>query len=425
MKTKLISNFDQFERIYENWESGVTVNTDAINESIFSGIMNFFSRVFGGKIEDLDQILRKYKKNESEYWTKWANANHEYNKAALQRDSAESQVDKRKNLEMMERASQLIKQVTKSRHDVNDALDRQAMILIRSNNRLREYWGIKKAKADEAVAKDSYTSLKKTVDSDTLDDLYDRIQETQDKAKAKIAKMPKGTMTIEFGDYKDASDHSKEVPMSKFGIHDLDDFIFAEDELWNERIKLMPQNNLNALAVRIKEAIADIKSDTDKELLKLKKQLEVAKGDTRTRINTDWKHVQEYSDEDLHTLEIRLEQLTEGGASVKQPIVEPKKPKEANAFEARIEEHKDKIANKLNGVSDKELDFVMDDMLALYNKIPAGDKDEEKKENIRMVQLLDFAADIYKYRQANKIIGAATGSNLGNLYVEFKKEFPR
>lgn len=415
MNKKLLTSFDQFERIYESVETGtpIDLNEAEINEGIFAGIMNFFSKVFGGRITDIDKILRKYKDNEAKYWGKWANANHEYNKATANREASSDPVDKRKNLEMMERASALIKQTTKSRHELNDALNRQAVIIIRGNSRLRAYWDMKKAKADEYVANKNYTSLKTEVDSDTVDELYDRVKETQEKAKKKIAQMPKGGATIEFGDYRDASSEKNAVPMSKFGIHDLDDFVYSSDDLWDARIKLMPKENLVILADQLKDTIDKIKTETNDEVAKYKKKLDTVAGDKRIRIDKELKHIESYAEEDVQRLEDRLTQVA--------GVTKPEEPEVA----LRIEEAKDKIMKKVGDVGDKELGLVMDDMLALYDKLPNEDKDENKEEDIRMVQLIDFSSDIYTFRQQNRIIGATAGLNLENMYKEFKKEFPK
>lgn len=426
-KQKLLTSFDQFERIYESVETGtpISLNESEINEGIFSGIMNFFSKVFGGRITDIDKILRKYKDNETKYWGKWASANHEYNKAAAKREVTTDPIDKRKQLEMMERASALIKQTTKSRHEVNDALDRQAMIMIRGNSRLRAYWEMKKAKADEYVANKSYTTLKTEVDSDTVDELYDRVQETQEKAKKKISQMPKGTATIEFGDFKDASDEDKELPMSKFGIHDLDDFVYSTDDLWDARIKLMPKENLAILATQLRDTIERVNSETSDEVGKYKKKLDNATGDKRERIEKELKHIENYATEDVQRLEDRLTQVTGANKTDETPVEEVPAVEAKTGFALRIEEERAKVERKVGDVGDKEIGLVMDDMLALYNKMPAEDKDETKEEDIRMVQLIDFSSDIYTFRQANKIIGATTGSALDNLYKDFKKEFPK
>lgn len=424
-KPKLITSFDKFEAIYESLENGTPVKTDDINEGIFSGIMNFFSKVFGGRITDLDVLLRKYKDNESKYWSKWASANHEYNKAAAQREISTDPIDKRKHLEMMERASNLIKQTTRSRHSINDALERQAQIMIRGNQRLRSYWEMKKAKADEYVANKSYTTLKKEVDADTVDELYDRVKETQEKAKAKISKMPKGTSTIEFGDYADKSEETQEVPMSKFGVHDLDDFVYSSDELWDERIKLMPKPNLMIIADQLRDTIARITDETNAEVKKYKKQLETAEGPKKDKLEKDLKHIVSYTEEDVQKLEDRLKQVT-GEKPIRDEEPEEETPEVLKTgFALRIEDSREKVKKKVGDVGEKELGLVMDDMLAIYDKMPTEDKDEAKEEDIRLVQLIDFSSDIYTFRQANKIVGPVNGANLNNLYKEFKKEFPK
>lgn len=445
MRNKILSDFELFERMYESVNNGSVPSNEAdINEGIFSGILNFFSKVFGGRVDQIDAIIERYKKNEASYWKRWADANHEYNKAVAKRDKSEDAAERRKHLEMMERANKLITQTNKTRTEVNDALDRQAMMLVRNNVRLRKYFEMKKAKADEAVANKSYSTLKDKVDSDVVDQLYDRMIETEKLAKSKVKAMPKGSATIEFGQYEDASGKDKEVPFKNFGIHDVDDFIFSDDKLWNDRIELMPKGNLERLSSHIIRALRDIKETTSSQVDKLKKKLDDAEGAEKTKLDNDIKYAEKYFKEDERMLNSRLEQVTkmlkaepkadkiekeEEPAAKTDDKSDKKEDKKENKKEdkkddiaaAKLDDMKAKVA-KRTGATGGELDNLYADILAMYDKIPAQDR--SGKEDIRIGQLVDFAKDVRKFREDKKVTGKLSGKDLADIYNEFKKEFP-
>lgn len=418
---KLIENFNEFEDAYVRLNEG---EVPELNEGLLSGIMNFFSKVFGGRVSDLDRILSKYKRNEGEYWKKWAEANHDYNRAVALRDSTEDGVDKRKHTEMMERASKLVRQTTRTRREVNDALDRQARIIVRDNKRLREYWNMKKAKVDERVAKNSYDSLKKQVDEETLDDLYDNVRDTAEKAKEAVKKMPKGSFTVDFGDYRDLSDRQQKAPFSKFGIHDVEDFLYATDELWDERTALMPERNRAELAAAIKKEIAKL----EKELADKKRAVRDAKSDDDGKPDLEMlqKELEDAKDligGDIDRLRSRLETLT--GEKVERSAEEPDQPTdqpdegtEDDTFDGGIDA---KLVRMLG--DDVDLATVKADMKALYDRMPDEERSDQKKSDMRKGQLLDYATDIYSYRIANSIDGPLSPEQADELYAEFKKEF--
>jgi hypothetical protein len=407
-----ITNFDDFERVYESVERGESL--PELNEGILTGIMNFFSKVFGGRVTELDRILDKYKRNEGSYWKKWSEANHEYNKANALRDSSEDNIERQKYMEKMERASKLIKQTTKTRDEINSALDRQAILIIRDNRRLRTYWEVKKAKAEEEVANKSYTSLKKEVDDDTIDLLYDNARKAQKRAQEKVKQMPKGTMTIDFGKYEDRSKEGKLVPMNKFGIHDVDDFLYASDEIWHERIKLMPDANKAELKRKLERAIESLKADAEREVDKYKKSMETASDDEKSRIKSDLQKVEEFAKKDEEILTSRMQQVE--SASDSSAVTD---------IGDMIAAKADKISKKVGDVGTTELSNIMSDMESLYDLMPDEDRDEEKEVDIRLTQLVDYSSDIYKFRQDNKASGKLSGAKLSDLYKQFKKEFPK
>jgi regulator of protease activity HflC (stomatin/prohibitin superfamily) len=414
---RLIENFSEFEEVYGLFESGEMPDDSVLNEGLLSGIMTFFSRVFGGRINEIDRIIRKYEKNESGYWEKWANANHEYNKAAVLRDESEDKVDRRKHIEMMERSRALARQTTKTRDQVNDALERQAVLLIRNNRRLRNYWEIQKAKVDEKVAQKSHTSLKKLVDEDTLEELYDRVKDTRNALKKKESQIPKGTMTVEFGKYPDLSDRSEKVPMRKFGIYDKSDFVFAKDELWNERVSLMPKENLEELVDDVNRAISDVEETTAAEMQNYKQALDKAEDEEeRKRITADMERAKKYAEEDLDMLKGRLGELgAEAPETTETPEADP-----ADEFGGLASS----VSKTLGDIGDAELEFVLSDLRAILDMMPAEDKDG-KKMKVRVDQLSDFATDVYEYRQKNGIRGESTKNQVEELYKAFKKEFPK
>lgn len=309
MNNNKLPNFDKFEQMIEAF--GNDEYEQDLNEGLFSGIANFFSRMFGGKVSDLDRIIGKYKQNESDYWDRWINANHQLNKAELMHGQTNDAVKKQEYVEMAERNEKLLVQIEKTRNEVNDALDRQADNIIGGNKRLFDYWDFKKAKADEEVARKKYEVLKGKADENTLNTLYAHVEKSVKKLKETTKDASAATKTIMPGDFANKSKEEKEVPFKDFGIFSMDDFLFAADELWDSRIKLMPKANLKLLAQEIDKTIKEIESRASKETSVYKKEIDgildtdTAKKEKISKLERSIADVEKYSSADAKVLSDR------------------------------------------------------------------------------------------------------------------------
>lgn len=403
----MIQKFNQFDK------------KEGLNEGLISGVFNFLSKLFGGRINDLDGIVKRYERNEVDYWTRWARANHDYNRASLLRDKSDDKTERKKQSEMIELSRALIRQVNRTRSQVNDALNRQAMLLVRNNRRLREYWETKLAQADERVANKSYEKLRKHVDEDTLSDLYDRLKDTQNKLKDREAGMKDYERTVQFGKFPDLSGEQKRVPFDRFGITNTSDFVLATDDLFDQRVQLMPDENKKALAGEIQKEIKSIDVETQKAVKKLNKDLDATKDeDTKIKIKTDIEKAKQYADEDTKMLQRRM-------SSLKGQMSEPKNVEEQPDTDTDTDEQLGRrIAEEIGDASTQELSLVLQTADHILSSMPEKER-TGKMLPIRMDQIADFAQDILKSVRDRSTKGALSKSELADQLSAFKKEFPR
>lgn len=403
----MIQKFNQFDK------------KEGLNEGLISGVFNFLSKLFGGRINDLDGIVKRYERNEADYWTRWARANHDYNRASLLRDKSDDKTERKKQSEMIELSRALIRQVNRTRSQVNDALNRQAMLLVRNNRRLREYWETKLAQADERVANKSYEKLRKHVDEDTLSDLYDRLKDTQNKLKDREAGMKDYERTVQFGKFPDLSGEQKRVPFDRFGITNTSDFVLATDDLFDQRVQLMPDENKKALAGEIQKEIKSIDVETQKAVKKLNKDLDATKDeDTKIKIKTDIEKAKQYADEDTKMLQRRM-------SSLKGQMSEPKNVEEQPDTDTDTDEQLGRrIAEEIGDASTQELSLVLQTADHILSSMPEKER-TGKMLPIRMDQIADFAQDILKSVRDRSTKGALSKSELADQLSAFKKEFPR
>ena len=169
---KVIDKFKVFERVADG-------DVTDLNEGIISSLKNYVSRLFGGKVKKLDDIIKKYKGNEIKYWREWADNNAKYNEAELLGQVAKANpVKKASQEEVKTRVKKLQAELESAKRQIEESLNKQASVMIGTNDRLRDYYDLAKAKADVEVANSSYTELKKITDEKTVGDLYDRIEKT-------------------------------------------------------------------------------------------------------------------------------------------------------------------------------------------------------------------------------------------------------
>ena len=264
----IINKFKLFESLsigaIERGEHIAIINeSENLDEGILSSITNFFSRMLGGSVAKLDKIIRKYKENELDYWTNWADTRGRNAEAeVLSKEAKSDPVQKMKYTEQLERLKKLETQVEERRNNVNDALVRQATLIIKDSERLKDYWEMKKAAIDEDVAKESFDEVKKSTDNDTIHDLFD----TQIQRAAKIAKQKDAEFKAKYGTLSSGSFFDQAPP--------------EESDLSVAGIKIQDliSKPLNSVQGKLKELTSDRLEDVlkfiEKELKKIKDQRE-------------------------------------------------------------------------------------------------------------------------------------------------------
>lgn len=290
--------------------------SEDINEGIFSAIKNFFSKMLGGKIDKIDKIIQKYKDNEAEYWKKWGEANFAYNKAETMMKELSDPAQKAKHMEMRERADKLLGQIDKSRDGVNDALSRQAALIIKGSDRLTDYYLMMKAKADEEVAQNSYKGLKKVADENTVDTLYKKVEVDAARARKKEEEFKKKYgASVGGGSTPTKITGDKEQPFKNFGITDLQDFVLTSDKEFNEKVSNMPKSNIKLLVGYMKKEMSRIESEVSKEIKALQDKLKDLNptdtdiDDKRKKLDHDIEGARKAADEDLSLLKDRINKL--------------------------------------------------------------------------------------------------------------------
>lgn len=443
--------FNQFEKIKNAIDEGVDMaeltplmESENLSEGIFSSIMNYFSKLLGGKIDKLDKIISKYKSNEHDYWAKWADANFKFNEADTLMRQTSDPSEKEKYLEMKQRADKLLKVVDSSRDEVNDALSRQAQHIIKGNARLGDYYLMVKAKADEEVANESYKKLKKLSDKDTVDTLYKKVEVDTENARKKEEEFKKkygGQSTGSMSGFRGAG----ESTLSKLGVDDIDDMVYKElndvrDELDEIAADDKKKKNLEVYLAskikRVKDKLAD----------------ETKKGPS-TSLESTAKHI-------ISTLEKKIDYLQRAGFSTKvkdevksnpevvTPVTTPEIGKEnvADTIQNSIDkvgddakdviedltketdkffkDAKSIIEDTTGPISDERYELLKDDLVSLFGKLTFAYKRDNKEMKMRTLQMsiVNFAGKVYEYKKKkNKLDGSLTDIELEELFDTYNK----
>jgi hypothetical protein len=158
-----------------------------INESkTIDKIINWFSGSFGGKIEKIDDLIKKYKDLELKFVDEWEEIKIDDDELKLSRsqikyDPAEiTKIDR-----MMQRNRELVEASKKSHSKKVDEIFSKLKDVIGSNKRLKDYWEVAKIKTDADVAEEMYKKAKKLTDKTEAESLYSRYKQAAIDARTK------------------------------------------------------------------------------------------------------------------------------------------------------------------------------------------------------------------------------------------------
>lgn len=448
--------FNQFEKIKRAIDEGVEpaeltplMENENLNEGILSSIMNYFSKILGGKVAKLDTIVGKYKDNEHDYWAKWADANFKFNEADSLIKQTSDPSEKEKYFEMKQRAEKLLKVVDTSRDEVNDALSRQAQQLIKGNARLGDYYLMIKAQADEEVANESYKKLKKLSDKDTVDTLYRKMEADTENARKKEEEFKKkygGQATGNMNVFRSAEGNT----LTKLGVDDPNDMIYKDlsdvkDELdeiaADEKKKKNLEMYLASKIKRTKDKLADESKHnpsgsldaTAKHIVDtLEKKIDYlqkagfatsAKSDVKDEVKKNPEIVtpvtaKEVGKENVaDTIDKSIENT--GGGDAEEVIEDINKTAEKFFADARSI-----IEDTVGNISDAQYEFLKNDLMALFGKLTFAYKNEKKQMKMRTLQMsiVNFANKVYEYKKENnKLDRNLTDTELGELFDTYNK----
>jgi hypothetical protein len=158
-----------------------------INESkTIDKIINWFSGSFGGKIEKIDDLIKKYKDLELKFVDEWEEIKIDDDELKLSRsqikyDPAEiTKIDR-----MMQRNRELVEASKKSHSKKVDEIFSKLKEVIGSNKRLKDYWEVAKVRTDADVAEEMYKKAKKLTDKTEAESLYSRYKQAAIDARTK------------------------------------------------------------------------------------------------------------------------------------------------------------------------------------------------------------------------------------------------
>lgn len=158
-------------------------NEWSVNEGLFDSFKNAMSRIVGGSVSELDDILKKYEDNEESYWSHYIGAQNMLAKTKSMYYGVSDQLERSKHEEERRRAQKLVDTVEKSRTDISDSLLKQANLIIAGNDRLRDYWTMQKAKTDGKIAQNAYNEVKKLSDEKVVSALFTEIEKKIGESK--------------------------------------------------------------------------------------------------------------------------------------------------------------------------------------------------------------------------------------------------
>lgn len=442
----IIDKFKLFESLsigaIERGEYKISLNeSEQLDEGVLSSIGNFFSRMLGGAVSKLDKILRKYKDNELDYWTDWADARGRFVEAdVLSKEAKSDPVDRMKYEEQKERVKKLQAQVESKRKDINDALARQASNIIKDSTRLKDYWEMKKAKVDEEAARESFNEIKKSSDDSTLHDLFDtEIQKAAKAARKKDAEFKEKYGSVSSGKFDQAPDEDEDLSVAGIKIKDLLSKPISEI-----------QQKLKSISA---DKLSDILSYLEKELKKIKDQKEDDIKNIKNRISDKDQQAKEI-DDISKKVKTAIDLIQSKINYIDQLLLAAKGKKEEKASDTSAKtdtstddtkkedvkkEEKSAVAidttqvkknfNEAKGTIEEAIGEKLDDavfehlktdLFALFEMIIKA-KPEMSQKTLQF-GLIDFAVQLYKYKEkANLLKKDLSKADLDKQFDKYTK----
>jgi hypothetical protein len=249
---------------YTDWKS--------LNESnVFKDIKMWFSKNFGGKIEDLDTLASKYKRSEMEFFKEWSEIQEEVDSLKIREDQTKEDPAELASIKrMIERQQDLLNNSLEYKKRRSENILRQAEKIYRGSSDLEEYWESEKSKIDVAVSKEMYEFSKQLTASDYEDSLYKKYRSALDKSIEKEDKFREDYKGRAIS-YSKRGDGEFKKSGTSFSSSDLADMNLSD---FSEKIKRVSKD----LAQKIQKELTDLRNslyvEMDVENAKLQKKID-------------------------------------------------------------------------------------------------------------------------------------------------------
>ncbi len=469
----IITKFSLFEK-------AMNEDFDHIDEGFMESVRNFLSKTLGGRVAKLDRLITKFERNESDYWDKWSAATIDKNEAEAKRYNAGYDSNRQELDDLIERLDKLLREVEEEKSSVNDSLMRQANLIIKENARLRAYFDMNKAKADERVAHDNYERMKTEADKETIADMY-----TKYKKKSSEFKRFETAFRTNFEDDMGVdSEETRTIPnevdsvnnnvIRKIGASDIEEISMSMEE-FKAMIDGKNRNELDGIYKVIERNVKMMREKRDDEYKRIKGINATGSKIDSPRATREATRFVEAANIVINALEKKAAYVfrtmamgkeenkvsKDSADTIKQRIIDnpemvadvtPKEidvPKTADKaiektatrvenptvrsaertidqsvdkfFEAGREQIEDMSGEKM---TDKAYDKLQADLVNLFGKLTLFYKKEhnEVKSKTLNYSLLAFASDIYAYKKQHDILNRELSQKeLDKKFDEFEQ----
>jgi hypothetical protein len=267
---------------FKSFEKGYETATAALDEGVIDGLKNYLSRMFGGKVKKLDNIVKSLREADRDYWKEWSDRTTKYNQASVIYDRAADPVERAKQKETMDRLKKAGNVMDQGREDYRAALEKQASLIIGSNERLKDYFEMEKAKMDAELAQHTYVEVQKISDEKLVDDAYKRLADTLSRIKQRdtsyrakygddYRKNLFGMSDHDFGHYAHGFTDSR--------FASLDVYLTMDDRTFAYAITKMDDRDAERLGEELREELKKVKEELEEARERTKHRVEGAGGD--------------------------------------------------------------------------------------------------------------------------------------------------
>ena len=404
----IINKFKIFESLsLESIESGSYLNeSEVLDEGIISSVKNFFSRMLGGAVSKIDNLLKKYEEEEEDYWKEWVDARNRFVEAeVLSKESKLDNVDRARYEEQKERIKVLQRQIESNRETINDSIIKRINAIIKDSPRLTDYYEMKKAQLDEEIAKKSYQELKGSTDDEIIHEIFDDVIQKAVDASRKKNKMFKEKYGEEYNKFYEApdNDNNDDLSVSGIKINDLTTKPLSDLQL---KLKQLNPNKLDSLSKYLEKELKKIKEQKDDDIKNVKNRTI-----DKNAVSREIDDVNKKYKNRIENLQDKINYLDQLLLSSRGSDYTPKK------LEVEIKEDPEIVTDKTEEEigSKKEVDDAVKAVIADTEKV-------EKKPDIKKVELVLNDKVKKNFQDAKGTIEEAVGKITDSDFLHLKND---